>query len=436
MAKLTWLKNLLNPYSRVPPSTFLRFFPRLLNKFGSAERDINAEFPGTVHKHIKTYQERFMEQGAGDRIATKWNPKPWEKAYMGQPDHPMTKAEQAKKEDFMVGIHWDRSAGGRWTPNDKFPLFDYEFPIHPGRIILRWLYKQGKEPVNMQRSILVTDDFATPSVYPFGWHAPSAILIGDACISNDAAVFDHCVLRADRAAIWVGPKSHVLEGCTLTTAPPTPDRPALGSVLIGENTVVGAGSSLNACWIGDHCIIGSGCTIGFGARIDDGAVVGAGSVVEDDQYIPAGEVWVGRPARYLRKTGDVDTFTAVAENDTLRSLHLAYSEYETTHGNVWAESDKVCDNLEEEVAHRLQAHDVARAMVSKNFDAKLLKLPKSLVADLMDIVSDDDHPNPKPTVSAQARQHFSSQWDFNRKQEQRPVFTGNYNSPTMSRDMA
>ncbi len=51
--------------------------------------------------------------------------------------------------------------------------------------------------------------------------------------------------------------------------------------------------------IGEQVSIGSNVTILGGIMIGDGAVVGAGCVVTKN--IPAGEVWVGNPARFLRK---------------------------------------------------------------------------------------------------------------------------------------
>ena len=45
--------------------------------------------------------------------------------------------------------------------------------------------------------------------------------------------------------------------------------------------------------------IGAGSTILCGETIGENAMIGIGSVVTKD--VPAGEVWVGNPARFLKK---------------------------------------------------------------------------------------------------------------------------------------
>jgi acetyltransferase-like isoleucine patch superfamily enzyme len=45
--------------------------------------------------------------------------------------------------------------------------------------------------------------------------------------------------------------------------------------------------------------IGAGSVILPGITIGEGAMIGAGSVVTKD--VPAGELWFGNPARFIRK---------------------------------------------------------------------------------------------------------------------------------------
>ena len=68
----------------------------------------------------------------------------------------------------------------------------------------------------------------------------------------------------------------------------------------------------------------------------------------------------------------------------------------------------------------------------KEFDPAALKLPPSLVEELMACVPEDDHPDPQPGVSEQARALFTSTYDFNRSGDQRPVYTGNNQQPNQN----
>lgn len=58
-----------------------------------------------------------------------------------------------------------------------------------------------------------------------------------------------------------------------------------------EKTVIRRGAS-----------IGAGSVVLCGIEIGEKAMIGAGSVVTRD--IPAGELWVGNPARFVRKLGE------------------------------------------------------------------------------------------------------------------------------------
>ena len=51
--------------------------------------------------------------------------------------------------------------------------------------------------------------------------------------------------------------------------------------------------------IGDYVFIGARCIIGKGVTIGEKSIVAAGSVVTRD--IPAGEIWGGNPAKFIKK---------------------------------------------------------------------------------------------------------------------------------------
>ncbi|MBW7865754.1 MAG: N-acetyltransferase [Candidatus Hydrogenedens sp.] len=56
--------------------------------------------------------------------------------------------------------------------------------------------------------------------------------------------------------------------------------------------------------VGDRASVGSSVTVLCGVEIGAGAMVGAGSVVT--RSVPAGELWAGNPARFMRKVGAAD----------------------------------------------------------------------------------------------------------------------------------
>ena len=51
--------------------------------------------------------------------------------------------------------------------------------------------------------------------------------------------------------------------------------------------------------IGSHVFIGMNTLIINAVNIGDNAIIGAGSIINRD--IPAGEIWAGNPARFIKK---------------------------------------------------------------------------------------------------------------------------------------
>jgi UDP-3-O-[3-hydroxymyristoyl] glucosamine N-acyltransferase len=69
--------------------------------------------------------------------------------------------------------------------------------------------------------------------------------------------------------------------------------------LIGRNCLLIAHATLcGSVELGEGVLVGAGATIKEHVKVGDRALIGAGAVVLRD--VPAGEVWVGNPARKLR----------------------------------------------------------------------------------------------------------------------------------------
>ncbi len=114
---------------------------------------------------------------------------------------------------------------------------------------------------------------------------PTAALAGEALIAPGSVLLAHCVVTAEAT---VGSHVAVMPHVVITHDDSIADYVTLASgVRLGGNVVVGVGAYLAA-----------GALIRESVHIGAWAQVGMGSVVLHD--VPAGQVWLGNPARYHR----------------------------------------------------------------------------------------------------------------------------------------
>lgn len=106
-------------------------------------------------------------------------------------------------------------------------------------------------------------------------------------VENEAVIGNNCTIKCG-VQIWDGItlEDDVFVGANVTF---TNDRypKSHNADWVLEKTIIKRGAS-----------IGAGSTILCGITIGEGAMVGASSVVTKD--IPAGELWFGNPARFVR----------------------------------------------------------------------------------------------------------------------------------------
>ena len=147
---------------------------------------------------------------------------------------------------------------------------------------------------------------AAPRIHDSAFIAPGARIIGDVEIGPDASVWYNCVLRGDINRIVVGARSNVQDGTVIHVEGPRPDDavPTDGlPTLVGEDCLIGHAAVLHGCVLDDGAFVGMQAMAMDGARIGSGGMLGAGALLSPGKAIPPGEVWIGRPAKFLRAAG-------------------------------------------------------------------------------------------------------------------------------------
>ncbi|RZM35791.1 MAG: gamma carbonic anhydrase family protein [Sphingomonas sp.] len=137
-------------------------------------------------------------------------------------------------------------------------------------------------------------DGKAPTLGTGSWVAPSAELIGDVVLGEDASVWFGSVIRADNTRITVGARSNVQEGAMGHSDPGAP-------LTIGQDCTIGHHAILHGCTIGDRVLVGMGATILNHAVIGEDSLVGAGALVTEGKVFPPGSLIVGSPARAVRE---------------------------------------------------------------------------------------------------------------------------------------
>ena len=132
-----------------------------------------------------------------------------------------------------------------------------------------------------------------PTIPASAWIAPSAELIGDVHVGNEASVWFGAVIRADNTPIVVGARANIQEGAMLHSDPGAP-------CTVGEGCTVGHHAILHGCTLAANVLVGMGATVLNRAVIGEDCLVGAGALVTEGKVFPAGHLIVGSPARAVR----------------------------------------------------------------------------------------------------------------------------------------
>ncbi len=130
----------------------------------------------------------------------------------------------------------------------------------------------------------------------------SAVVIGQVSIGADSSVWPNTTIRGDVNWIKIGNNTSIQDGSVLHVTHENPDHPGSGFPLsVGSQVTVGHNVVLHGCTIEDNCLIGMGAIILDGAVIENHVFVAAGALVSPGKRLQSGYLYVGSPAKQLRK---------------------------------------------------------------------------------------------------------------------------------------
>ncbi len=119
--------------------------------------------------------------------------------------------------------------------------------------------------------------------------APTAVIIGNVEIGDNASVWYGVVIRGDEGRIVIGRGSNVQDNSVIHTTPEIP-------TILEENVTIGHGALLEGCTIEKGAVVGMGSIVLHRAVVGQQAMLGAGSVVTPGTIIPPRTLAAGAPA--------------------------------------------------------------------------------------------------------------------------------------------
>ena len=138
-----------------------------------------------------------------------------------------------------------------------------------------------------------------PNISPTAFIAPTAVIIGDVTIGDEASIWWGAVLRSDQNAnpIVIGARTSVQDNCVIHSGE--------APTIIEEDCIIGHGAIMEGPLIRRGAIIGMNVTLLENVEIGEEALIGAGSVVTPHTIIPPRVLAAGVPATVKKEiTGE------------------------------------------------------------------------------------------------------------------------------------
>lgn len=130
---------------------------------------------------------------------------------------------------------------------------------------------------------------------------PKSVVIGDVSLGDDVSVWPMAVIRGDVNSIQIGNACSIQDGSVLHVTHAGPYTSTGQPLILGHGITIGHQAVLHGCRVDDFCLIGMGAIILDAVHIQHHVMVAAGSLVTPGKVLESGYLYLGNPARAVRK---------------------------------------------------------------------------------------------------------------------------------------
>lgn len=135
----------------------------------------------------------------------------------------------------------------------------------------------------------------TPHIDKSAFVAENAVVIGNVTIGAESSLWYGCTARGDVNDIKIGKRTNIQDHTIIHVSSTTQ------GTYIGDDVTIGHGCIIHACTIGSQAFIGMQSCVMDDSLVESGAMLAAGSLLTSNKIVPSGELWGGRPAKYMRE---------------------------------------------------------------------------------------------------------------------------------------
>ena len=194
-------------------------------------------------------------------------------------------------------------------------------PIH--RLFSETLFDDSIEhqQYNRHQNVVPLHEFH-PQMFDKRNVSPSAVLVGEVNIMENSTVGEFSVLKGDLNMVKVDISATIMENCYLSTVSELDKTGQKAWVYICQESLVQSGASIISAELEKGVIVGPRSVVCEGVKIGEFSVIGANSVVPPYRYIPAHQLWVGNPVRYVKDLSKQEMASVRVFKRAMRKLNL------------------------------------------------------------------------------------------------------------------